>query len=179
MSTAALLIWFVIWGAVGGWDGLEQRLEAAQPGLEKQMLHVGRDNVDREDVSALAPNQIQARLMAGGEYDPDSQVIVRRTPFWIFTLSMILIGVAYVSVNNTQAMRMLGARSLWDLRMSVVVASAVLLVMCFFTLSIGVMGRALYPDQLLLPDQSQDSIFPLLISQTSRTQHSHRLGVVD
>ncbi len=165
MSAAALLIWFVIWGAVGGWDGLQQRLEAAQPSLEKQILHVGRDNVDREDVSALTPNQIQARLVAGGEYDPDSKVIVGRTPFWILTLSMILIGVAYVVVNNTQAMRMLGARSLWDLRMSVVVASAVLLVLSFFTLCIGVMGRALYPDQLLLPDQSQDSIYPLLISQ--------------
>ena len=89
MSAAALLIWFVIWGAVGGWDGLQQRLEAAQPSLEKQILHVGRDNVDREDVSALTPNQIQARLMAGGEYDPDSKVIVGRTPFWILTLSMI------------------------------------------------------------------------------------------
>ena len=165
MSAAALLIWLVIWGAVGGWDGMQERLEAAQPGLEKQILHVGRDHIDREDAGTLTPNQIQARLVAGGEYDPDAKVIVGRTPFWILTLSMILIGVAYVSVNNTQAMRMLGARSLWDLRMSVVVASAVLLVMSFFTLSIGVMGRALYPDQLLLPDQSQDSIYPLLISQ--------------
>ena len=78
---------------------------------------------------------------------------------------MVLIGIAYVVVNNTQAMRMLAARSPWDLRMSVVVASAVILVMSFFTHSIGVMGRALYPDQLLLPDQSQDSIYPLLISQ--------------
>ena len=165
MSIAAVAIWCVIWGAVGGWDGMQQRFEAAQPGLEKQMLHVGRDNVDREDASAITPNQIRARLVAGGEYDPNSKVIVRRTPFWMFTLSMILIGVAYVSVNNTQAMRMLGARSLWDLRMSVVGASAVLLIMCFFNLSIGVMGRALYPDQTLLPDQSQDSIYPLLISQ--------------
>ena len=165
MSAAALLFWLVIWGAVGGWDGLQQRLEAAEPGLERQMLHVGRDNIDQEDAGALSPNQIQARLAAGGEYDPDSKVIVRRTPFWIFSLSMVLIGIAYVVVNNTQAMRMLAARSLWDLRMSVVVASAVILVMSFFTLSIGVMGRALYPDQLLLPDQSQDSIFPLLISQ--------------
>ena len=165
MSTATLLIWLVLWGAVGGWEGLQQRFEGAQPDLEKQMLHVGRDNIDREDAGALSPNQIQGRLLTGAEFDPDSQVIVRRTPLWIFSLAMILIGIAYVVVNNTQAMRMLAARSLWDLRMSVVVASGVILMVSFFTLSIGVMGRALYPDQLLLPDQSQDSIYPLLISE--------------
>ncbi len=165
MSVAAVLIWLAVWGGVGGWAGMQERFEDAQPGLEQQMLHIGRDNVDREDARGLSPTQIQARELTGGEFDPDSQIIVRRTPVWIFSFSMILVGIAYVIVNNTQAMRMLSARSLWDLRMSGVVAAAVMLVMSSFMLSIGVMGRALYPDQLLLPDQSQDSIYPLLISQ--------------
>lgn len=165
MSTAALLIWLTIWGAVGGWEGLQERLEDAQPGLETEMLHIGRDNIDREDAGTLSSEQIQGRLLLGGEYDPDKRIIVRRTPFWIFSFSMILIGMSYAVVNNTQVMRMLSARSLWDLRMSGVAASATMLVMSFFMLTIGVMGRALYPDQLLLPDHSQDSIYPLLISQ--------------
>ena len=165
MSAAALLIWLAIWGAVGGWEGMQERFQDAQPGLEKQMLHVGRDNIDREDARELSPKQIQGRVLTGGEFDPHTQAIVRRTPFWIFSLSMILLGLAYVVVNNTQAMRMLAARSLWDLRMSGVAAAAAMLGLSFFMLSIGVMGRALYPDQLLLPDQSQDSIYPLLISE--------------
>ena len=165
MSVSALLVWLAIWSAVGGWTGMQQRFEDAQPDLEKQMLHVGRDNLDREAAGELSPRQLQGKLLTGGEFDPENNVIVRRTPVWIFSLSMILTGLAYVVVNNTQAMRMLAARSLWDLRMSGVVASAVMLTMSGFMLSIGVMGRALYPDQLLLPDQSQDSIYPLLISQ--------------
>ena len=37
--------------------------------------------------------------------------------------------------------------------------------MTFFNLSMGVMGRALYPVQSALPDGRQDAIYPLLVSQ--------------
>ena len=75
----------------------------------------------------------------------------------------IVAGFAYVIVNHTQSMRMFGSRSEWDLKMSAVVASAVLLVMCFTNLTVGIMGRALHPDASALAGGSKDSIYPVLL----------------
>ena len=165
MTIAALLFWSVIWTQVGGWAGMERRFEQAERGLADRMVHVGRDDIDLSDVRGKTPEQIQGRLLAGGEYKEREGVIEQTTPAWLYSLSLIIVGLSYSIVNHTQTMRMLASKSEWDLKMSVVLAGAVMLAMTFFNLSIGVMGRALHPDQTLLPDQSQDSIYPLLISQ--------------
>ena len=78
-------------------------------------------------------------------------------------LALVIMGMAYSIVNHTQVMRMFAARSEWDLKMSVVAASCATLAMTFFNLSMGVMGRALYPEQSALPDGRQDAIYPLLV----------------
>lgn len=41
MIVASLVLWGVLWGHVGGWDGLEQRLAALDPQLPATLLHVG------------------------------------------------------------------------------------------------------------------------------------------
>jgi SSS family solute:Na+ symporter len=64
-------------------------------------------------------------------------------------------------------MRMFAARNEWHLKMSIFAASVPLLAMTFFNLSIGVMGRALMPEQADLPFGRQDSIYPLLASQVA------------
>ena len=92
-------------------------------------------------------------------------MIVRRTPAWLVAVAFIIVGVAYSIVNHTQAMRMFAARSEWDMTMSVCVAGAVMLAMTFFNLSMGVMGRALVPDQGVLPGGRQDAVYPYLVSQ--------------
>ena len=87
------------------------------------------------------------------------------TPAWLVAVAFVIIGIAYAIVNHAQSMRMFAARSEWDMKMSVSVAGAVLLVMTFFNLSMGVMGRALFPDQSVLPGGSQDAIYPYLVGQ--------------
>lgn len=76
-------------------------------------------------------------------------------------------GLAYSIVNHTQSMRMFGSRSEWDLKMSVIVASVILMATTFTNLMIGIIGRAMYPDPSLMPLeaslQARDSIYPLLV----------------
>lgn len=165
MTLAGLIIWFMVWGQVGGWGGIEEKLEAHEPGLAVQMMTMGNDRVEVEDVSAHSREQIERKLLTGGEYNPERGTITYRTPAWLVAVAFVIIGIAYAIVNHTQSMRMFAARSEWDMKMSVSVAGAVLLVMTFFNLSMGVMGRALFPDQSVLPGGSQDAIYPYLVEQ--------------
>ena len=165
MTLAGLIIWFMVWGQVGGWGGIEEKLEAHEPGLAVRMMTMGNDRVEVEDVSAHSREQIERKLLTGGEYNPERGTITYRTPAWLVAVAFVIIGIAYAIVNHTQSMRMFAARSEWDMKMSVSVAGAVLLVMTFFNLSMGVMGRALFPDQSVLPGGSQDAIYPYLVGQ--------------
>ena len=164
MTAAGLVIWFVVWGQVGGWDGVEQRLAAADAELPAQMLHVGHDNIEVVDVSDSSAEEIARKLLLGGEFDEAGGNIIRRTPAWLTALALAIMGLAYSIVNHTQSMRMFASRSEWDLKMSVFVASVAMLVMSFFNLSMGVMGRALQPVQSALPNGRQDAIYPYLVS---------------
>ena len=116
-------------------------------------------------MGASSAAEIERKLLTGGDYDAGQGTITRRTPSWLVAVAFIIIGVAYAVVNHTQSMRMFAARSEWDLKMSVAVAGGVLVVMTFFNLSIGVMGRALYPLQSALPGGSQDAIYPFIVRQ--------------
>ena len=165
MTIAGLIIWSLVWGQVGGWEGMERRLDAHDPAVSARLLHIGHDNVQAEDVSGKSPEQIRNKLGLGGHYDPATETIRRHTPGWLLTLALVIMGMAYAIVNHTQVMRMFAARSEWDLKMSVFAASSVMMVMTFFNMSMGVMGRALFPEQSALPDGRQDAIYPLLVSQ--------------
>ena len=52
---------------------------------------------------------------------------------------LLLFAISVFFVNHTQTMRMFAAKSEWDMKMSVCVASAAMLAMSFFNLSMGVM----------------------------------------
>ncbi len=165
MTVAGLIIWVLVWNQVGGWDGITQRLNDHETGLADQLLHVGHDNIEFEDVSDAAPVTIERKLLTGGSYDAEAGVITRRTPAWLVAMAFVVVGVSYSVVNHTQAMRMFASRSEWDMKMSVSVAGAAMLVMTFFNLTMGVMGRALFPDSHVLPQQTTDAIYPHLVSQ--------------
>ena len=191
MSVAGLIVWFVVFNWVGGWQGIEDGLTRADQDLPAQLLHAGHDNVATDDVSSLfaepdtqgqeqraagadgqpkvsAEEWLRRKLLIGGEYDAQQQVIRRHTPAWLVSLSFIIMGVAYSIVNHTQSMRMFAVKNEWHLKMTVFAAGLAMLVMSFFNLSMGVMGRALFPDQALLPDGNQDAIYPYLVSQFSQ-----------
>ena len=167
MTIAGLIIWVVVWNQVGGWDGITVRLTKQDPSLADQLLHVGHENVEREQVRDLTAETIERKLLVGGTYSPEEGVITRRTPAWLVVVAFLIVGASYSIVNHTQAMRMFASRSEWDLKMSVWVAGAAMVIMSFFNLSMGVMGRALFPDQSALPGGMTDAIYPHLVNQFS------------
>ena len=175
MLAAALIFWGLVWGEVGGWEGTREKLEAHDPEVAAEMLHVGHDTVDRKDVVQYSkatgvdaqpdPVETKGRLIEGYKYNKEKKKFERRSPAWLVALAFIILGIGYAVVNHTQCMRLLGSRSEWDLKMSVFAAGFILVVMSFFNLSMGVMGRALHPVADLLPDGKRDAIYPFMVSE--------------
>ena len=125
---ASATLWWTLWGAVGGWSGLEARLAAESPMLARKMLHVG----------ASHEPGVPAMLVLFG---------------WAISLT------AYVVVNHSQAMRLLAARSEWDMRAAAASASFILAIVMWFNISLGVLARAFYPDL-----QVVDEAFPRMVA---------------
>ena len=170
MVAASMIMFALVWMSVGGWQALERRLEGAGPGTSEQSLRIGSDRVRVESTAGMTPVEIERQQLLGGKVDPVARTISFRTPAWLVCLSLIIAGLAYAVVNHTQSMRMFGARSEWDLRLSVVLSSAILIVVTFLNLAQGVLGRALYPDLAHLPVPeavrgTADAIFPLLVRE--------------
>jgi SSS family solute:Na+ symporter len=168
MIAASLILFAVVWNAVGGWQGLESRLAADHPSLADQMLHVGEERVETIDMRNKSEDGILRELLLGGHYDEQRQAITRRTPAWLACLSFILVGMAYSIVNHEQSMRLFAAKSAWDMKMSVVVAGFLMIVMSFFNLMMGILGRALFPAKESFPiseslQQTADAVYPLLV----------------
>ena len=169
MVVASFALFCTVWMAVGGWGGAGARLESHEPGLSAQLLHAGTDDIAVQSVAGGSPETVARHLLIGGELSPDGEQIVTRSPAWLVSLAWLIIGLGYAVVNHTQSMRLFGARSEWDLRMAVVVSGLVLLVLNFTNLSVGIFGRALYPDPSLMPLaaelQVRDSTFPLVVRE--------------
>jgi SSS family solute:Na+ symporter len=165
MSAAAVIVWTFIFQQAGGWSGIEEKLAAADPPAA-ELLHVDHDNVKREDVTSLDEEQRRRTLLLGGDLKQRGSLaeIQTTTPSWLVIMGFIVIGMTYPIVNHTQSNRMLASRSEWDLKMSATVAGGCLIVMSFFNLTMGVMGRAMVPDVSSLPFENQDNIYPYLVS---------------
>ncbi len=168
MVGASIVMFFVVFDRVGGWEGIENRLTVTETGASGvALLHIGNDRTETTSTAEMSQEEIENLLTLGGEYDQETASIVTRTPVWLVCLSLLITGVAYAVVNHTQSMRMFGARSEWDFRLSVALASVVLIGGTFLNLMQGIMGRALYPMVELLPVaeslQTVDAIFPVLL----------------
>ncbi|MBL59863.1 MAG: hypothetical protein CMO75_09370 [Verrucomicrobiales bacterium] len=167
MILATVVLFFIVTDKVGGWNGLQVKLSAESTELEQQMMHTGTDIITRMDVSSLDQEEIEKKLQLGGELDEATNQIVLRSPAWLSCLSLILAGLAYSIVNHTQSMRLLGARNERHLKQSVAFAGLVLIMATFFAQSLGLFGRALYPEiNALEVDESirsKDAIFPVMV----------------
>ena len=67
-------------------------------------------------------------------------------PLALVLFGWIAVHTAYCIVNHSQTMRLLGARTERDMRAAAALAAAVLVGVMWCNVSLGIMGRALYPD---------------------------------
>ncbi len=82
----------------------------------------------------------------------------------VTVLQWVIIAVGFVVVNHTQTMKMLGTRSLWDLKMSVLVAMGVMAPIIFLNSTFAILGRVALPEaSRLLVEARPDRVFPLLM----------------
>ena len=164
---AAITIFFTVSEKVGGWDGLEQKINSHDPELAHQVLHIGSDYKTVIDTNKeySSNEELERAIQIGGEYDEENGSLTRTTPAWIIILSFIIVGFAYSIVNHTQSMRLLGSKSEWHMKMAIVPAGLLLIVITYLSLGLGVMGRGLYPDPGTLPGGKTDNIFPELLKQ--------------
>ena len=164
---AAITIFFTVSEKVGGWDGLEQKINSHDPELAHQVLHIGSDYKTVIDTNKeySSNEELERAIQIGGEYDEENGSLTRTTPAWIIILSFIIVGFAYSIVNHTQSMRLLGSKSEWHMKMAIVPAGLLLIVITYLSLGLGVMGRGIYPDPETLPGGKTDNIFPELLKQ--------------
>lgn len=114
-------IFTAVWKAAGGWGEVKAALAAA--GLQE----------NGQPVSDLAHM---------GKYHGDDGT----TSPWLVLLGWIIIGGGYWTVNHTQTMRLLGARSLWDMKMAALFGVTISIPIMVGCASIGIIGRSLFPD---------------------------------
>ena len=130
MLTAIVVLWLAIWQEVGGLQGATEAL-----------------------VRQEGAGQAETLLRMGGQR-------AGRSPAVVVVIGWCLIATGYFVVNHTQTMKMFGARSLWDMKMSVVVGSGLIILSGYFSSTLGIFGRALLPG-LAQPDV----IYPRLVDQ--------------
>ena len=142
-------------------------------GLARQMLNAGSPHVWTSSTEGLSSDELARKQLLGGQHVPARDVLEYSAPGWLVALTLIIAGVAYAIVNHTQSMRLFGARSLWDLKMAAVLAGLILVCVTFVNFTMGMMGKALYPEVGLLPTepamQKIDAIYPILVRDFTTT----------
>ena len=130
MLSAIFVLWLVIWQQVGGLQGATEALVRQEGAAQAETL-----------------------LRMGGQR-------AGRSPAAVVVIGWCLIAVGYFVVNHTQTMKMLGARTMWDLKLSVVVGGCLIIFSSYFSSTLGLFGKALMPG-LTEPDM----IYPRLVDQ--------------
>ncbi len=133
VMAGGLVIFVAVWNAVGGWTGMNVALKEAGTVDGIRLADLVHISAYRGDTGRVSPY-----LVATG---------------WT------IVGCGYWTVNHTQTMRLMGARSVWDMRMAAVFGVAVsmpIMISCAF---LGVFGRAL-PEFRHISDP--DTLYPRL-----------------
>ena len=92
------------------------------------------------------------QLLQVGGYGPEG------VPPVLVVFGFLVVLTTYVLINQYEAIRFLGARSEWDFKMAVVVASLATAVCLFFNVTLGPMARAEFPDLAVV-----DEAYPRMI----------------
>ena len=130
-STTMIVASFVLWGfAYSGLGGWE--------GVATRL-------------EAAEEGLADALLKVGG-YSPDG------VPALVVIFGFLVVLTTYAIINQYEAIRFLGARSEWDFKMAVLVASVATAICLFFNVSLGPMARAQFPGLEVV-----DRAYPLMI----------------
>jgi len=158
-------LFFSVLSAVGGWSGLNERLATLPPAeWDDDAGWVGSQQSDatvkavgdKHAVTQPDTQSLTAWLHIGQFRNPASPV----APLML-VLGWIIVGLAYYTVNHTQTVRLIAARSLWDMKMASMLGSIVGIPIMLITVLLGVCGRVLYPD-LTAGTGHADDLFPKL-----------------
>ena len=133
-----LAVLWAVWQAVGGWDAMLAQLDAV--GDTAQGLAPGLAASDLAHVSSF-------RGRGGGT----SPIVIM--------LGWTIIASSYWTVNHTQTMRLMGTRSLWDMKMAAVVGVALSLPVLLANEMVGLFGRAQFP-----AFTQADAMYPQIVS---------------
>ena len=130
-STTMIVASFVLWGfAYSGLGGWE--------GVATRL-------------EAAEEGLADALLRVGG-YSPAG------VPALVVIFGFLVVLTTYAIINQYEAIRFLGARSEWDFKMAVLVASVATAICLFFNVSLGPMARAQFPGLEVV-----DRAYPLMI----------------
>lgn len=130
-STTMIVASFVLWGfAYSGLGGWE--------GVATRL-------------EAAEEGLADALLKVGG-YSPDG------VPAMVVIFGFLVVLTTYAIINQYETIRFLGARSEWDFKMAVLVASIATAICLFFNVSLGPMARAQFPGLEIV-----DRAYPLMI----------------
>jgi SSS family solute:Na+ symporter len=84
-----------------------------------------------------------------------------QTSPWLVVLAWTVVGSGYWTVNHTQTMRLMGSRSLWDMKMAALSGTALSLPIMIVSALLGVMAHSL-PNFETIPAGESDTVYPLL-----------------
>ena len=133
MIVAAVVVFGAIWNVVGGWSGLEQTLIAADARNGTNLtdkLHIGGFRGDHDAVS----------------------------PYMV-ALGWTIVGAGYWTVNHTQTMRLMGSRSLADMKYAAVFGVVLSLPIMIISACLGVFAHGI---SNLPAFGTADELYPLL-----------------
>ncbi|MEZ6111146.1 MAG: sodium/solute symporter [Pirellulaceae bacterium] len=146
MMVGSVVIFVTLWQAAGGWSGTLQKLAArdASEGTHfTDLVHLGRFNGGSSESPYLVSWNGQTTDLAP----------------YVVIMGWTIVGCGYWTVNHTQTMRLMGARSLWDMKMAATVGVALSLPLMIACACMGVMGRVLPGTEQL---DHPDSLYPQL-----------------
>ena len=136
MMVAAIVVFMSIWNAVGGWSALEEKLLAAD---QRDGTHLA----DKLHISSFR-----------GDHDAVSPYMV--------ALGWTIVGAGYWTVNHTQTMRLMGSRSLADMKYAAVFGVILSLPVMMISACLGVFAHGI---DGLPPHKTADDLYPILANE--------------
>ncbi len=161
IMAGAVCIFVSLWNVIGGWTEMKEKI-SDMPDL------VWIEEKGWVDLSHLPENEkpnnsenLQTQSLDRWFHLASFKKPTFNHSGYIIVLGWIIIGCGYYTVNHTQTMRLLGARSIWDMKMSVVLGSALGIPIMMGIALLGIYGRILVPE-LTATGQKADDLFPIL-----------------